>query len=570
MSKDTGHTSSPFPRRDKLRFNQASLEAAQADARMGNWQYDPKTGHGVWSNEMFNLFRCDPSRGRPGWNDFVDLVHPDDSAAMRAAHEPSPAEGDRCEAHIRTNPALGPVRYLHLIVRAVRDPEGGLRYLSGTVQDETERRLAENIMLEREARYRALFENNPAPMLIYERGTLQILAVNGAFLRNYGYTDAEAVAMRLTDLYPREEKDRIASLIPALHGYANVGEWHHVRRDGSIITIVATSHDLSYDGRDARVAVLTDITTWKRAEEAMRESNANLDRRVMERTAELAIARDRAEAADRLKSAFLATMSHELRTPLNSIIGFTGIILQQLAGPLNPEQTKQLNMVRDSARHLLSLINDVLDISKIEAGQLQIISEPFDVRAAVEKVVGLVRPLAEKKGLTLHSTYSTSIEEALGDQRRVEQILLNLLNNAVKFTERGEVVIAVESEKTAPARPFDPGRTEGWSTDAGDDMPMLRFVVRDTGIGIRLEHLPVLFQPFRQIDIGLTRRHEGTGLGLAICRRLATLMGGEIHVASEWGKGSEFTVTLPVCVIPVEIGDFISDRPAGGTNGAQP
>jgi signal transduction histidine kinase len=183
------------------------------------------------------------------------------------------------------------------------------------------------------------------------------------------------------------------------------------------------------------------------------------------------------------------------------------------------------------------------------------------VRATVEKVVGLVRPLAEKKGLALRTTYSSTIEEALGDQRRVEQILLNLLNNAVKFTEQGEVSIAIESVTPMPL-------TEGPDASAGpgDDMPMLRFVVRDTGIGIRPEHVPVLFQPFRQIDVGLTRRHEGTGLGLAICRRLATLMGGTISVASEWGKGSEFTVTLPVCVIPVEIGDFIS---AGENAGAQ-
>lgn len=562
MPKESGNTSSPFPRREKLRLNQASLEAAQAEARLGNWQYDPKTGQGVWSKEIFHLLGLDPLRGRPERDEIMRLVHPEDRAALRAVHHPSPVEGDRCEAHIRTNPMLGAVRYLHLIVRAVRDPDGALRYLSGTVQDETERRLAENIILEREARYRALFENNPAPMLIYERGTLQILAVNGAFLRNYGYTEAEAVGMRLTDLYPCEEKERIASLIPSLHGYANVGEWHHVRRDGSVLTIVATSHDLSYDGRNARVAVLTDITTWKRAEETMRELNTNLDRRVMERTAELAIARDRAEAADRLKSAFLATMSHELRTPLNSIIGFTGIILQGLAGPLNHEQMKQLNMVRDSARHLLSLINDVLDISKIEAGQLQIVSEPFDVRATVEKVVGLVRPLAEKKGLALRITYSSTIEEALGDQRRVEQILLNLLNNAVKFTEHGEVSIAVEPVSPAPG--VGAAASEA---GAGDDMPMLRFVVRDTGIGIRPEHIPVLFQPFRQIDFGLTRRHEGTGLGLAICRRLATLMGGGIAVASEPGRGSEFTVTLPVCVIPVEIGDFIN---AGENSGAQP
>ena len=159
------------------------------------------------------------------------------------------------------------------------------------------------------------------------------------------------------------------------------------------------------------------------------------------RTAELAVAKERAESADRLKSAFLATMSHELRTPLNSIIGFTGIMLQGLAGPLNAEQTKQLGMVQSSARHLLALINDVLDISKIEAGQLEIRAEQFDLRSSLEKVAALVKPLAEKKGLALRVVLSPDVGQAVSDRLRVEQVLLNLLNNAVKFTERGEVTL---------------------------------------------------------------------------------------------------------------------------------
>ena len=238
---------------------------------------------------------------------------------------------------------------------------------------------------------------------------------------------------------------------------------------------------------------------------------------------ELDRAKTQAEAADRLKSTFLATMSHELRTPLNSIIGFTGILLQGLAGPLNPEQSKQLDMVRSSARHLLALINDVLDISKIEAGQLQVVREPFDVRASITKVVGLVTPLAEKKGLPLSAQLAPNIVSIVSDARRVEQILLNLLNNAVKFTEQGQVTL------------------EATVTDS-----TCRIAISDTGIGIKPEDLANLFQPFRQVDTGLTRNHEGTGLGLAICRRLAELLGGEILAESEWGKGSVFTVILPL------------------------
>jgi signal transduction histidine kinase len=262
----------------------------------------------------------------------------------------------------------------------------------------------------------------------------------------------------------------------------------------------------------------------------LRHHAAELEQRVGERTAELAVARDRAEAADRTKSAFLASMSHELRTPLNSIIGFTGLLLQGLAGPLNAEQTKQLGMVKDSGQHLLALINDVLDISKIEAGQIEIVNAPFDLDESIRKVVQTVSPLADKKHLPLLVHTSADVGRITSDRRRVEQVLLNLLSNAIKFTQTGEVTLTAE---TAPG-----GRRIPPSA--------LRVSVADTGLGIKREDLDKLFQPFRQLDGGLTRQHEGTGLGLAICKRLAERLGGVITVESEWGKGSTFHFTLPV------------------------
>jgi PAS domain S-box-containing protein len=292
---------------------------------------------------------------------------------------------------------------------------------------------------------------------------------------------------------------------------------------------------VTYAG-DRKLAFLTlsDITARKHAEQLLRETNETLERKVAERTEELMQALTRAESADRTKSAFLATMSHELRTPLNSIIGFTGIVLQGLAGPLTPEQSKQLGMVRTSARHLLELINDVLDISKIEAGQLEFHAEPFELPDSLQRVVQTIRPLADKKGLALDLGVGADLGSVIGDRRRTEQILLNLLNNAVKFTERGRVSLQAE-------RVTLPGATPG-----APSVPGVRLRVSDTGIGIKSSDLPVLFQPFRQIDSGLSRQHEGTGLGLAICRRLATLMQGDITATSEWGHGSVFTVVLPL------------------------
>jgi PAS domain S-box-containing protein len=273
-----------------------------------------------------------------------------------------------------------------------------------------------------------------------------------------------------------------------------------------------------------------DITERRKAEQALRELNESLERKVAERTRDLDAAKERAEAADRVKSAFLATMSHELRTPLNSILGFTGIVLKEMAGPLNREQAKQLGMVQTSARHLLDLINDVLDISKIEAGQLEIRCILFDLRAAVARVTGSVRPLAEKKGLVLRVIESELPIPMVSDQRRIEQILLNLLNNAIKFTDHGEVTLSVELTEPTSVHPS----------------PGVRLRVSDTGIGMRQEDLSLLFQPFRQIDSGLQRQHEGTGLGLAICRRLTGLLGGTISAESAPGHGSSFTAILPL------------------------
>jgi signal transduction histidine kinase len=261
----------------------------------------------------------------------------------------------------------------------------------------------------------------------------------------------------------------------------------------------------------------------KREDEEVRRLNAELEARVVERTRRLEAAMREAQSADLLKSAFLATMSHELRTPLNSIIGFTGVLLRGLAGPLNDEQSKQLGMARESAHRLLALINDVLDISKIEAGQLEVLKAPLDVRASIESVLRSMTPHALKKGLSLTAVIADDVGTIESDRRRVEQILLNLLSNGVKFTDHGEV-----------------------SLDCRVRGVMLETTVRDTGIGIKPEDMTRLFKPFQQLDTGLGRRHEGTGLGLSICENLTRLLGGSIRAESKWGGGSRFTFTLPL------------------------
>ncbi|MGN6582063.1 MAG: PAS domain S-box protein [Bordetella sp.] len=292
---------------------------------------------------------------------------------------------------------------------------------------------------------------------------------------------------------------------------------------------------VTYAGnRQLAFVTLQDITDRINAETALRDSRDELERQVKARTAALQAALERAEAADNLKSAFLATMSHELRTPLNSIIGFTGILLQNLAGPLNPEQTKQLGMVQGSARHLLELINDVLDISKIEAGQVVLSREMFCVPVCLDRVVASVRPMIMKKGLAFDLVIAPELDQMYGDRRKFEQIVLNLISNAIKFTDQGRIAVTAE-------------RLDAYESDgAMQSAAAIRITVADTGIGIRSEDIGKLFEPFRQLDSSLTRKYEGTGLGLVICRRLAHMLGGEIVARSEYGKGSRFIVTLPL------------------------
>ncbi len=273
---------------------------------------------------------------------------------------------------------------------------------------------------------------------------------------------------------------------------------------------------------DGALLLSIDVTEQRAAQGALLGLNAGLEARVAERTHDLQAALARAETSDRTKSTFLATMSHELRTPLNSIIGFSGIMSQGLAGPLTPEQAKQLGMVRGSARHLLELVNDVLDISKIEAGELEIYPRPFDLRAAVGRVVKLLGPSAQAKGLPLTVDWRVDDSLMVSDQRRVEQVLINIVNNAIKFTDHGSVHVEI----------------------ADDTADMITVRVIDTGIGIDAEDIDTLFKPFRQIDTGLSRSHEGTGLGLAITRRLLDHLGGSVAVDSRLGDGTTFIITL--------------------------
>jgi PAS domain S-box-containing protein len=391
--------------------------------------------------------------------------------------------------------------------------------LVGVGIDISDRHRAEQRLAASEKQYRELVQHANSIILRWSADG-RITFLNEYGLRFFGYREEEILGRSVMEtIVPATESGgrNLEALMAAICADPSAFEQNlneNVRRSGERVWVAWTNRfERDAEGNVVEIFSIGSDMTAHRQAQAEREK------------------RHRAEAADRIKSAFLATMSHELRTPLNSIIGFTGIILQGLAGPLNAEQSKQLAMVRTSARHLLALVNDVLDISKIEAGQLEVARHPFDVQASIEKVLAIVRPQVEAKPLALRVAIAPDLGEAVSDQRRFEQVLLNLLSNAIKFTDRGEVALAAQLMQPAPG---------------GSAPPTLEVQVSDTGIGIKPEDLPSLFQPFQQIDGGLARNHEGTGLGLAICRRLVELMGGTIEAESTWQQGSRFTVRLPL------------------------
>ena len=229
--------------------------------------------------------------------------------------------------------------------------------------------------------------------------------------------------------------------------------------------------------------------------------------------------------ASRMKSAFIANMSHELRTPLNAIIGFTGALLMKLPGPLTGEQDKQLNTIRNSARHLLSLINDILDVAKIEAGKVTLSVETIQCQSLIADVADTLRPLAQQKGLALEVELAAQPVTLNTDRRALTQILINLANNAIKFTEKGTVRITL-------------------SQRADGDGMLTEFAVSDSGAGIREEDQAKLFQAFSQLDSTSTRHAEGAGLGLYLCQNLANLIGGSLFFSSDFGHGSVFTLAM--------------------------
>jgi PAS domain S-box-containing protein len=369
----------------------------------------------------------------------------------------------------------------------------------------------ENARLYTEAqRQRQYFEtvvqNSPVAIVTLDLSG-SIVSLNPAFQRLFGYTSRQALGRNIDELINTEETLREAELYTddAAAGRTAHGIGKRRRRDGSFLDVELAGVPVEVGGeRVGILALYHDVT-------------------------ELLHARREAEQANRAKSQFLANMSHELRTPLNAIIGYAEILQEEATDRGIDDFVPDLARIRSSGGHLLSLINDVLDLSKVEAGRMELFLEEFDLRATIDDISSTVAPLISRNGNTLELQIDEGVGTVCADAVKVRQVLLNLLSNASKFTERGSIVVLAE--------PF-----------SHEGTPCVRIRVRDAGIGMTPEQMGRLFEAFAQADASTTRKYGGTGLGLAISRRFCRLMGGDIEVESEPGAGSTFTLRLPVRV----------------------
>jgi PAS domain S-box-containing protein len=424
-------------------------------------------------------------------------------------------------------------RSVEVQLQGIARSDGGWMLMASDLTEITRSQKEARLRLKAESRFRELLEAAPDAIIEVESDG-KIILINAAAEEIFGYAREELLGQAVELLIPEKGRSN--------HYSHRAGYWANPvtrpmgfgmtllarRKDGSEFPVEISLSPVQTDDGFRVTAIIRDVSAKKKAEEEIRAANKQLELQNRE-----------LDRANRLKSEFLASMSHELRTPLHTIIGFTELLNEELEGPLNEKQKRFLNHVYQDSQHLLELINDILDLSKVEAGQLKLHPEVFDARVAITEAVNAIRAVAETRGVTVE-VHLAGEAFVNADKTRFREILNNLLSNAVKFTPEGGAVWV----ETAPA-------PEG----------MVGFCVADTGVGIAQEDHEAVFDKFRQVGSTTRGVREGTGLGLAIVKSFVEMHGGTISLESDAGKGSRFTFTVPAgdAVPPVVL--VIEDEP---------
>ncbi|NET27838.1 PAS domain S-box protein [Okeania sp. SIO1I7] len=508
---------------EQLSKSEAALVEAQRVAHIGNWEFDVKTQKLTWSKELFRMFGLDPNQPEPPYAEYLQIIHPDDLNLLEQQVESAIANGTPYTIDYRIVCADGSIRYHEGRAEIERNAKGQVIRLFGTALDITERKQAEDHLRELSTRLNLAVES--AGIGIWDFDIIQnILIWDKRMYELYGITPGSFTNVReawLNTLHPDDRAMVETASMQAWRGDKDYNtEFRVIHPDGSTHFIKASALvQRNLQGEAQRmIGINYDITEQKQAEATLKQTNEELAR------------------ATRLKDEFLASMSHELRTPLNAILGMSEALQEEVFGTINEQQLKALQTIEDSGSHLLELINDILDVAKIESGRIELDYTQVSIYHLCQSSITFVKQLALKKRIQLETRLPQNLPVLLVDERRIRQALINLLNNAVKFTPNGGRITLSVNLKQSPLNP-----------DVSD-FPWPNYIqiaVIDTGIGITLENLKKLFQPFIQIDSALNREYNGTGLGLALVKRIVDLHGGQVGVTSEVGVGSCFTMDIP-------------------------
>jgi PAS domain S-box-containing protein len=583
--KDNALTKSRLRTEETYRQRLQRLRQALAGAEIGNWELDlvTQTAHrSLRHDQIFGYTELLPEWSYPL---FLEHVHPDDRARVDHTFQQSMTTGQDWYFECRITRADAVVRWIWARGRIFKDDAGQPTHMLGMVGDITEKKQAEEKLKQTAAEVHDLYNNAPCGYHSLDRDGL-IVAINDTELAWLGYRREEIIGKkRFGDLLTPDSRQIFAYNFPRFkeRGWVQDLEMELIRKDGTILPVAlsataikdaageylasrSTVFDITarrraaqalqtaYDELEQRVQQRTlelaeaneelhaQIAERKRAEEEILKLNAELEQRVAERTAELKVANDglrqakeEADKANRAKSIFLSNMSHEIRTPMNAIFGFAQLLQRDTT--LTPQQQEEVATISRASEHLLALINDILEMARIEAGRISLNSTAFSLQGLLDDLEMMFRSRADAKGLQLLVERDESVpRHIVADENKVRQIFINLLDNAVKFTERGGIGIRVRGEPVAGAE------AAGIETDEA----IIRLVieVEDTGRGISAEDQARLFQPFQQAEGGT--QSGGTGLGLTISRKFSQMMGGDLSVTSQVGEGSCFRCQLLV------------------------
>ncbi|HLO50302.1 MAG TPA: response regulator [Kamptonema sp.] len=489
----------------KLKESEERYRLVLEGANDGIWDWDLSRNEVFWNDRLLEIVGLSRSEFGSAIEAFFYRLHPDDSQGTREALEAHLETGAEYNVEFRLLHSSGIYRYCTGRGKAQRNQQGKPLRMAGIISDISDRKLAEAALERERQQLRQIIACVPVPMAMFDR-EMRYQAYSQRWLSEYKLEGQSILNRSYYEVLPD-----IPERWREMHSRSLKGE------------VIAVSEDAWKRGDGSTVFLRWAIHPWYAP-----DGEVGGIVLVSDKINELVEAREAAIEASRVKSQFLANMSHEIRTPMNGVLGMAQLLLYV---PLDPKSREYAQTIYRSAEHLLNVINDILDFSKIEAGEMRLETYDFDLDSCIESMLEMVAAQIEQKGLELNVLVESSVPRQLrGDPGRLKQILLNLVGNAIKFTDRGQILLRVSVKDRGVAK--------------------LLFSVRDSGIGISLEGQRNLFQSFYQVDGSATRPYGGTGLGLVICKQLVEMMGGEIGVRSAVGKGSTFWFAIPLEVQP--------------------